>query len=138
MILPGDAAGGLPLAAEMRHAFSGEGILAGSQDFEYRPEQQEMAEAVARALERERSLVVEAGTGVGKSLAYLLPAMSYGLDAGRKAVFSTHTINLQEQLLLHAKQKGACRRPFPLQEQPLTDSQLAGATQTWLCPAASL
>ncbi len=99
MILPSDAAGGLGLAAEMREAFSLEGLLAGSPDFEYRPEQQEMAEAVARALERESSLVVEAGTGVGKSLAYLLPAMSYGLESGRKAVFSTHTINLQEQLL---------------------------------------
>ena len=58
-----------------------------------------MAEAVGRSLERESSLVVEAGTGVGKSLAYLLPAVHYGLESGRKAVFSTHTINLQEQLL---------------------------------------
>ena len=99
MILPGDAASGLSLAAEMNVAFSEEGILAGSPDFEYRPEQQEMAAAVGRALERERSLVVEAGTGVGKSLAYLLPSMAYALENGRKAVFSTHTINLQEQLL---------------------------------------
>ena len=99
MILPGDAAGGHSLAGEMRDAFSAEGLLADSPDFEYRPEQQEMAEAVARALQQESSLVVEAGTGVGKSLAYLLPAMSYGMEAGRKAVFSTHTINLQEQLL---------------------------------------
>ena len=74
-------------------------MLAGSVDFEYRPEQQEMAEAVGRALESEGALVVEAGTGVGKSLAYLLPAMTYGLEEGRKAVFSTHTINLQEQLM---------------------------------------
>ena len=40
----------------------------------------------------------EAGTGVGKSLAYLLPAALHALDSGRKAVISTHTINLQEQL----------------------------------------
>ncbi len=99
MILPGDAAGGFSLAAEMREAFSAEGLLAGSADFEYRPEQQEMAEAVGRALESEGALVVEAGTGVGKSLAYLLPAMIHGLEEGRKAVFSTHTINLQEQLM---------------------------------------
>ena len=99
MIIPGDAASGFSLEDEMREAFSGEGLLAGSPDFEYRPEQQEMAEAVGRALESESSLVVEAGTGVGKSLAYLLPAMTYGLEEGRKAVFSTHTINLQEQLM---------------------------------------
>ena len=79
MIIPGDAASGFSLEDEMREAFSGEGLLAGSPDFEYRPEQQEMAEAVGRALESESSLVVEAGTGVGKSLAYLLPAMTYGL-----------------------------------------------------------
>ena len=129
MILPGDAAGGLSLAAEMRHAFSGEGILAGSQDFEYRPEQQEMAEAVAWALERERSLVVEAGTGVGKSLAYLLPAMSYGLDAGRKAVFSTHTINLQEQLL---------KKDLPLVRKLLGrpfQAALLKGRGNYLCPA---
>lgn len=99
MILPGDAAAGLSLSMEMREAFSETGMLAKSPDFEYRPEQQEMAVAVAGALEIEESIVVEAGTGVGKSLAYLLPSMAYGLEHGRKAVFSTHTINLQEQLL---------------------------------------
>lgn len=84
---------------EMQEAFSETGMLAKSPDFEYRPEQQEMAIAVAGALDNDESIVVEAGTGVGKSLAYLLPAMTYGLESGRKAVFSTHTINLQEQLL---------------------------------------
>lgn len=98
MILPNETAGG-GLDAEMHAAFSDTGALSASPDFEYRPEQQEMAAAVAAALERRESLVVEAGTGVGKSLAYLLPAMRFALDAGRKAVFSTHTINLQEQLL---------------------------------------
>ncbi len=83
----------------MQQAFSATGALSGSPDFEYRPEQQEMAVAVASALEDGESLVVEAGTGVGKSLAYLLPAMRFALETGRKAVFSTHTINLQEQLL---------------------------------------
>jgi len=68
-------------------------------DFEFRPQQQQMAVAVARALEEERPLVVEAGTGVGKSLAYLAPAVRKALDERRKAIISTHTINLQEQLI---------------------------------------
>src|SRR5438105_7177753 len=58
-----------------------------------------MAVAVARALEEDRHLVVEAGTGVGKSLAYLVPAILFALEQHKKAIVSTHTINLQEQLL---------------------------------------
>ncbi|MGE9267546.1 MAG: ATP-dependent DNA helicase [Verrucomicrobiales bacterium] len=84
----------------MRRIFSAEGLLSKSPDFEFRAEQQEMAGAVAQALEEEGSLVVEAGTGVGKSLAYLIPAISHALDKDRKALISTHTINLQEQLML--------------------------------------
>jgi len=55
--------------------------------------------AVARALEEDRHLVVEAGTGVGKSLAYLVPAILFALEQHKKAIVSTRTINLQEQLL---------------------------------------
>ena len=58
-----------------------------------------MAVAVARALEERRHLVVEAGTGVGKSLAYLVPAVLFAVENQRKALISTHTINLQEQLI---------------------------------------
>ncbi|MCB1231285.1 MAG: ATP-dependent DNA helicase [Verrucomicrobiae bacterium] len=58
-----------------------------------------MAVAVARALEESHPLIVEAGTGVGKSLAYLAPAVELALRERRKAVISTHTINLQEQLI---------------------------------------
>ena len=79
--------------------FSESGLLSKSPDFEYRAEQQQMAGEVADALEGERSLVVEAGTGVGKSLAYLIPAVEYAIREGKKAVISTHTINLQEQLV---------------------------------------
>ncbi len=57
-----------------------------------------MAIAVAAALQNRGSLLAEAGTGVGKSLAYLIPAVRYALEHGRKAIISTHTINLQEQL----------------------------------------
>ena len=57
-----------------------------------------MAVAVARALENQEHLAVEAGTGVGKSLAYLVPAILFAVAQKKKAVISTHTINLQEQL----------------------------------------
>lgn len=86
------------LAQEMMEAFSPEGVLSRSKDFEYRAEQQQMAVQVADALEQERPLMVEAGTGVGKSLAYLIPAITYALREKRKALICTHTINLQEQL----------------------------------------
>jgi ATP-dependent DNA helicase DinG len=58
-----------------------------------------MAVAVANALQRKEHLVVEAGTGVGKSLAYLIPSIFFAVAAGKKAVISTNTINLQEQLV---------------------------------------
>lgn len=78
--------------------FAADGLFSRAKDFEYRPQQQEMAVAVAGALVENAPLLVEAGTGVGKSLAYLLPAVRFALEHGRKAVISTHTINLQEQL----------------------------------------
>jgi ATP-dependent DNA helicase DinG len=58
-----------------------------------------MAVLVARALETSSPLIVEAATGVGKSLAYLLPAVTFALENKRKAIICTHTINLQEQLI---------------------------------------
>jgi ATP-dependent DNA helicase DinG len=94
--------GGSPPAEfpeRIRRIFSSEGLLAQAKNFETRPEQQEMAVAVARALAENRHLVVEAGTGVGKSLAYLIPAVLWAKEQKKKAVVSTHTINLQEQLV---------------------------------------
>ncbi len=79
-------------------AFGPGGLLARSKTFEYRPQQQTMASAVARACHDRTHLIVEAGTGVGKSLAYLVPAVFHALADNRKALVSTHTINLQEQL----------------------------------------
>jgi len=83
----------------VREIFSETGLLAKAKNFEYRQEQQEMAVAVATALSEERHLVVEAGTGVGKSLAYLVPSVLWALEKKKKAVISTYTINLQEQLV---------------------------------------
>jgi ATP-dependent DNA helicase DinG len=67
--------------------------------FEPRPQQREMAGAVERALSAGGRLLVEAGTGVGKSFAYLIPAIQRIVDHGERVVISTHTINLQEQLV---------------------------------------
>lgn len=86
------------LADQTLADFSEHGVLSGGRGFEYRPEQQQLAVAIARALETEGALLAEAGTGVGKSLAYLIPAARFALAHGRKAIISTHTINLQEQL----------------------------------------
>lgn len=79
--------------------FSATGALSRRGGFELRVQQGAMASAVARALAEERHLIVEAPTGVGKTLAYLVPALLYAVREGRKAVISTHTKNLQEQLL---------------------------------------
>ena len=67
--------------------------------YEVRPEQLTMAEAVEAAQQAGRHLVVEAGTGVGKSFAYLVPAISEATEHGRRVVVSTYTISLQEQLI---------------------------------------
>ena len=67
--------------------------------YEAREEQMAMAQAVARAIEGPGHLMVEAGTGVGKSFAYLVPAILAAVERKKKIVVSTHTISLQEQLL---------------------------------------
>jgi ATP-dependent DNA helicase DinG len=89
---------GPDLVAQVEAIFSPAGLLSRSKNFEYRPQQQAMAVAVARALQDGEHLAVEAGTGVGKSLAYLIPAILFAVQKQKKAVISTHTINLQEQL----------------------------------------
>jgi ATP-dependent DNA helicase DinG len=81
--------------SEVRRFFSRHGALSRwHENYEFRPGQLEMAEAVEAALSERRHLVVEAGTGTGKTLAYLVPAIL----SGRRVVISTGTKNLQEQL----------------------------------------
>lgn len=72
-------------------------------DFAYepRPQQVAMAVAVDEALDQEENLCVEAPTGVGKTFAYLVPAYYHVIASGKPVVISTHTINLQEQILGH-------------------------------------
>ncbi|MEZ4564623.1 MAG: hypothetical protein R2853_17965 [Thermomicrobiales bacterium] len=72
------------------------GIISG---FERRVQQEQMAEAVAHAINESGQLLVEAGTGTGKSLAYLVPAALAAAERGQTAVLSTNTLALQDQLL---------------------------------------
>jgi len=100
MISPIDPTASAPdLTAQVEEIFSETGVFSKAKNFEYRPQQQEMAVAVARALEGREHLLVEAGTGVGKSFAYLVPAILFAVSRQKKAVICTHTINLQEQLV---------------------------------------
>jgi len=67
--------------------------------FEERSQQIHMLRVVTRAFNQQQHVMVEAGTGTGKSLAYLLPAMHFATDNNRPVVISTNTINLQDQLI---------------------------------------
>jgi len=96
---PTTETGGTDLVQQVESIFSPNGLLSAAKNFEYRPQQQQMAVAVAKALQEGEHLIVEAGTGVGKSLAYLIPAILHSTTQSKKAVVSTHTINLQEQLV---------------------------------------
>ena len=80
--------------------FSDTGLLAKTlPTYESRDGQQQMARQIWEAFEREKTALFEAGTGIGKSLAYLIPALLWSYKTGEKIVISTYTISLQEQLL---------------------------------------
>jgi ATP-dependent DNA helicase DinG len=84
----------------MEEIFGPRGLIARAHpEYEYRPGQVQMAEAVLRAFEGRRHLIVEAGTGTGKTLAYLVPAVAAAVARGGRVVVSTGTKNLQEQLM---------------------------------------
>src|SRR5919199_3902670 len=84
----------------MEEIFGPRGLIARAHpDYEYRPGQVQMVEAVLRAFEERRHLIVEAGTGTGKTLAYLVPAIAAAVTRGGRVVISTGTKNLQEQLM---------------------------------------
>jgi ATP-dependent DNA helicase DinG len=119
---------GSDFVERIRAFFSENGPLSKAKNFEFRPQQQEMAAAVATALEEERHLVVEAGTGVGKSLAYLAPAILLAIEQHKKAIVSTHTINLQEQLLY--KDIPILKKILPVE----FDAALMKGRQNYLCP----
>src|SRR5687767_8049463 len=84
----------------MNEIFGPEGLIAQAHpEYEHRPGQIEMARAVVRAFENRKHLIVEAGTGTGKTLAYLVPAIAAALSGRGRVVISTGTKNLQEQLM---------------------------------------
>src|ERR1700716_163243 len=84
----------------MQEIFGHDGLIAKAHpEYEHRPGQIQMAEAVVRAFEQRRHLIVEAGTGTGKTLAYLVPAIAAACGSGARVVISTGTKNLQEQLM---------------------------------------
>ena len=85
---------------DVKEAFGLAGFISQSlAGFEARPQQVEMAGSIERSLLDGRHLAVEAGTGVGKSFAYLVPIIEYVCRTGDKALISTYTITLQEQLI---------------------------------------
>lgn len=103
-----DDSGGSPASAlrqdlteqQVEDLLAPHGIFAKSfPGFESRPQQSEMLKAVTKAVYQGRKLIVEGGTGIGKSIAYLLPAVLYAAAHGERVVISTNTINLQEQLI---------------------------------------
>lgn len=115
-------------ARRMEEIFAPGGLLSAANNYEFRPQQLRMAQHVAATIACGGHLAVEAGTGTGKSLAYLVPSVLAAREAGRKAVVSTHTINLQEQLLY---------KDLPLVAKLLPvefDATLLKGRQNYLCP----
>jgi ATP-dependent DNA helicase DinG len=116
------------LAFRMGEFFSEGGRLGKAKGYESRPGQAKMAEKVAEIIESKSHLVVEAGTGTGKSLAYLVPAAYAAQELGKKAIISTYTIHLQEQLF--GKDVPIVQSLVPFE---FTAALLKGR-QNYLCP----
>src|SRR5205823_481307 len=114
----------LPLAAAAAALLGPDGPLAARETYEYRESQVQMAVAVSQALERGRRLLVEAGPGVGKSLAYATPLALWAARTGKRAVIATNTITLQEQLAEH--DLPAVMRLLP---KPVSAAMLKGRNQ---------
>src|SRR5260370_32256579 len=84
----------------MQEVFGPDGLIAKAHlEYEYRPGQIAMARAVMRAFEENGHVIVEAGAGTGKGLAYLVPAVAAALGGRGRVIISTGTKNLQEQLM---------------------------------------
>ncbi len=105
--------------------------------YEQRPQQVQMAEAVAKTFSEGGVLLVEAGTGTGKSMAYLIPAALFALQKGERVVISTNTVNLQDQLfrkdlpdLQQILQQGEEAKKLP--PSPLVAALLKGR-RNYLC-----
>jgi DNA polymerase-3 subunit epsilon/ATP-dependent DNA helicase DinG len=97
-------------------------------DYEHRPQQVAVLRAIAAAFNAPHHLLVEAGTGIGKSLAYLIPAIHWAVQNGQRVVVATNTIALQDQLL--KKDLPDLQRVLPF---PFRASVLKGRTN-YVCP----
>jgi len=90
----------MSVKTNIKDFFKDGGLLANEfENYEYRNGQLEMSLRILETLESQRHIFIEAPTGIGKSFAYLVPAVYYALENKKKAIISTHTINLQEQLI---------------------------------------
>lgn len=94
-----DDPGSFDLESVVSSVFESGGWLEKVLDFDHREEQEKMARAVSKSLVDGEHLLFEAGTGVGKSLAYLIPSLLFSKTRKRPCVIATNTISLQEQLL---------------------------------------
>ena len=104
------AKGGRDTVALTEKIFSEGGWLQEKLGLEHRPQQEEMAIRVAQSFAMDTPLIFEAGTGVGKSLAYLVPGILHAVRSKRPFLVSTHTISLQEQI--REKDIAQCRHLF--------------------------
>lgn len=98
------------LIAMVERIFKEDGYLQSELQLDHRAEQAAMAAAVAGSLEADQPLLFEAGTGVGKSLAYLIPGIIHSINSERPFIISSHTISLQEQI--REKDLKICRQLF--------------------------
>lgn len=114
---------------EIQNFFSPDGVLSGHfENFEYRESQLKMAVSVLDALENKSHIFIEAPTGIGKSFAYLVPAIYFAKKYSKKAVISTHTINLQEQIIF---------KDIPLLKKLLSfnfEANLLKGKNNYICP----
>ena len=124
------------MPALVAQAFAEGGWLQHALKLEHRPQQEQMARAVAGAMSADEVLLFEAGTGVGKSLAYLVPGILHAIDQTRQMIVSTHTISLQEQI--ETKDLPLCRRLFESVDELLPYAKFKSTVlvgkANYLCP----
>lgn len=119
----------IDISSEVYKFFKQDGLLRNHfPEFEFRDSQMKMALSIVDTLENKRHIFVEAPTGIGKSLAYLVPAIYYAKKYGKKALISTNTINLQEQLI---------KKDLPLLKKIIPfefEATLLKGKSNYLCP----
>ncbi len=140
MISPNDGAesrySSKTLESLVSRTFEPSGWLQTVMDLEHRPEQAKMARAVSESMSQDSPLIFEAGTGVGKSLAYLVPGIIHSSESKRPCIVSSNTISLQEQI--EEKDLAICRRLFAaipeLEPYSKFNSVVLVGKGNYLCP----